>query len=233
MQGDRSDNEAQWKILRIFQRRRVRTAFRKYVSPQTIAKILRETGSEMAKFEVKHFQFVAVLPDDTKPQDIPTIIGKVMDVLIPHHANVSHSMPSLFVALLAVAGPFVCRCLIIRTMLRFHIPLIEPDVRIVRIRLSEKVSRCRPREIARPLGKADETEHIVQGGFRISFGPPSSPCVGLRCRDFPFSADSSRWRDDVLRFLAQTSSVVVRCQPWFYLRLEAYSFFWLSERAYG
>ncbi len=31
---------------------------------------------------------------------------------------------------------------------RFHIPLIEPDVRISRIRLSEKVSRCRPREIA-------------------------------------------------------------------------------------
>ena len=37
-------------------------------------------------------------------------------------------------------------------MLRFHIPLIEPDVRISRIRLSEKGSRCRPREITRPLG---------------------------------------------------------------------------------
>jgi hypothetical protein len=28
-----------------------------------------------------------------------------------------------------------------------------------------------------------------------------------------------------------TSRVVVRCQPWFYLRLVAYSFFWLSEGA--
>jgi hypothetical protein len=27
------------------------------------------------------------------------------------------------------SGPFVCRCLIIQTMIRFHIPLIEPDVR--------------------------------------------------------------------------------------------------------
>src|SRR5271163_2187306 len=62
---------------------------------------------------------------------------------------------------------------------------------------------------------------------------PSSPCVGLSFRDFPFSVDSSRWRDDAVRFLTQTSSVVVRCQPWFYLRLEAYSFFWLSEGAYG
>src|SRR6266852_567273 len=61
----------------------------------------------------------------------------------------------------------------------------------------------------------------------------SSPCVGVRIRDFPISADSSRWRDDVIRLLTRTSSVVVRCQPWFYLRLEAYSFFWLSEGAYS
>ena len=27
--------------------------------------------------------------------------------------------------------------------------------------------------------------------------------------------------------------MVAWCQPWFYLRLEAYSFFWLSEGAYG
>jgi hypothetical protein len=39
---------------------------------------------------------------------------------------------------------------------RFHIPLIAPDVRISRVRRSEKVSPCRPREIARPLAKADE-----------------------------------------------------------------------------
>ena len=45
---------------------------------------------------------------------------------------------------------------------RFHTPLIEPDVRIFRIRLSEKGSRCRPREITRPLSKADEAQHFVQ-----------------------------------------------------------------------
>ena len=39
---------------------------------------------------------------------------------------------------LSVAGPFVCRCLTSLALLRFHIPLIEPDVRICRIRLSEK-----------------------------------------------------------------------------------------------
>jgi hypothetical protein len=39
---------------------------------------------------------------------------------------------------LAVPGSFVCRCLIRFTLLRFHIPLIEPDRRVSRIRLSEK-----------------------------------------------------------------------------------------------
>ena len=37
------------------------------------------------------------------------------------------------------AGPFVPRCLTSRTMPRFHRPLIEPDVRISRIRLSDEV----------------------------------------------------------------------------------------------
>ena len=40
---------------------------------------------------------------------------------------------------LSVPGPFVCRCLISRTVFRFHIPLIEPDVRFSRFRLSEEV----------------------------------------------------------------------------------------------
>ena len=52
-------------------------------------------------------------------------------------------------------------------------------------------------------------------------------------RAFPSGEDSCSWRDDVIGLLRQTSSAVAWCQPWFYLRLEAYSFFWLSEGAYG
>jgi hypothetical protein len=54
---------------------------------------------------------------------------------------------------------------------RFHTPLIEPDVQICCIRLSEKVSRCRPREAIRPRGEADEAQHFVQGRL----GKPSVP----------------------------------------------------------
>jgi hypothetical protein len=42
---------------------------------------------------------------------------------------------------LSVTRPFVCGCLTSPTMLRFHIPLIEPDVRISRIRLSDGLHR--------------------------------------------------------------------------------------------
>ena len=41
---------------------------------------------------------------------------------------------------ISVSGPFVRRCLTSLAMLRFHTPLIELDVRISRIQLSDKVS---------------------------------------------------------------------------------------------
>ena len=72
----------------------------------------------------------------------------------------AYLFPALSYAGASIASPYF----------RFHIPLIEPDMRISRFRLSEKGSRCRPREIARPLGKADKTSHSVQGGFRKPFG---------------------------------------------------------------
>jgi len=59
-------------------------------------------------------------------------------------------------------------------MPRFHIPLVEPDMHISRIRLSLKTSRFRPRKTVRPLGQADEPKRRVQGRFRIFPGGP--PC---------------------------------------------------------
>ena len=47
-----------------------------------------------------------------------------------------------------LARPFVCECHNISTMLRFHLPLIKPDVRFSRIRLSDKDSCVRPRNVA-------------------------------------------------------------------------------------
>ena len=63
---------------------------------------------------------------------------------------------------LSDAGPFVCRCLTSRTMLRFHLPLIKPDVRISRIQLSDKDSCVRPRNVAVAQAEFDQAELLVQ-----------------------------------------------------------------------
>src|ERR1700681_861129 len=47
--------------------------------------------------------------------------------------------------------------LVVQPWLRFHIPLIEPDVQISRIRLSDKTSRLRPRLAGPARGQAYET----------------------------------------------------------------------------
>ena len=54
--------------------------------------------------------------------------------------------------------------------LRFHSPLIEPDGRISRIRLSDKNSRLRPRKVSRSITQANEAEFVMQ------------PRVGESCR---------------------------------------------------
>ena len=49
------------------------------------------------------------------------------------------------------------------TWLCFLFPLVEPDRRISRIRLSEKGSRSRPRKAACPSSKFDKAQHLMQG----------------------------------------------------------------------
>ena len=62
--------------------------------------------------------------------------------------------------------------------LRFHTPLIEPDMRISRIRLSDKTSRVHPRRATPKLGQAHEIEVPVQ--VREWIAPaPTSPVVVL------------------------------------------------------
>ena len=52
--------------------------------------------------------------------------------------------------------------LVVQTMAPFHIPLIEPDVRSYRIRLSDKTSRLRPRHVVPKPAQAYEPEVPVK-----------------------------------------------------------------------
>jgi hypothetical protein len=63
---------------------------------------------------------------------------------------------------MTVAGPFVCRCPTVLTVPRFHLPLIEPGVRICRTRLSDKDARLRTREAERSPPEPEQAQHRVQ-----------------------------------------------------------------------
>jgi hypothetical protein len=69
----------------------------------------------------------------------------------------------------------------VQPWLRFHIPLIEPDVRIARIRLSDKSSRLHPRHVVPKPAQAYEPEVPVK--VREWIGPaPASPDFVLDAR---------------------------------------------------
>jgi hypothetical protein len=60
---------------------------------------------------------------------------------------------------ITVAASFGWRCLLeSQPWLRFHIPLIEPDMQSYRIRLSDKSSRLRPRHVIPKPVQAYEPE---------------------------------------------------------------------------
>ena len=92
-------------ILEILQRRKIRSAFGNYVSPEVIEKLMSEKASGIASPEVKHFQYVVAMADDTNPDEAPAVIGKIVQVLIEHHATVTNIMSSVVVALLGVPFP--------------------------------------------------------------------------------------------------------------------------------
>ena len=63
----------------------------------------------------------------------------------------------------SVSAPFVWRCLNGLTVaLRFHTPLIEPDLRVWRIRLSDKRSCLRPRQVTRQTRQPNQSQGLVE-----------------------------------------------------------------------
>jgi hypothetical protein len=51
---------------------------------------------------------------------------------------------------------------------RFHLPLLEPDVRIYRLRLSDKVSHVRSRGLNGTALEPQQTQRLVQVLVRVA-----------------------------------------------------------------
>ena len=54
------------------------------------------------------------------------------------------------------------------TLFRFHLPLIKPDVRIARIRLSDKDSCVCPRDVEIRQTKLDQAKLFMQVFVRVA-----------------------------------------------------------------
>jgi hypothetical protein len=73
-------------ISEYFERRRVRKTFERSVSPGLLR--LLESGPPKTYFpkdpERKHFQFVIVLIDESKPEEVSALLGKVTEAFFRH-----------------------------------------------------------------------------------------------------------------------------------------------------
>jgi hypothetical protein len=79
-------------ILQMLQRRRERKMSQEHLSPDVIAILQRESGSEITPPEVQHFQFVVAIADDTIAAEVPAMIGKISQIFItPGHSTISNS----------------------------------------------------------------------------------------------------------------------------------------------
>src|SRR5271154_1617560 len=93
------------RVLQMLRRWRNRQMPQEHLSPEVIAMLQRETGSEIKPPELKHFQYVVVIADDTYPEDVPATISKIVDMIVQRRATVSDITSSLVVGLLGVPFP--------------------------------------------------------------------------------------------------------------------------------
>lgn len=78
------------------------SAFGAYVSPKVIRRLLEEPGTGPADPQVRHFQFVLTLADDTNPQALPETLRTIVNALMRHRSTITSIEVSLVVALLGV-----------------------------------------------------------------------------------------------------------------------------------
>src|ERR1700682_1735297 len=97
--------------------------------------------------------------------------------------------------------------LLVRPWLRFHTPLIEPDMQISRIRLSDKTSRLHPRHVVPKPAQAYEPEVPVEMRERI--GPAlASPDLVLDAQP-PAQPHSGVIVDRPIRYVNSANAEVV------------------------
>lgn len=79
-------------------RRKVKGDFEKVVSPEIVSAVASSlAGGWTPTNERKHFQFIVLQVDEAKPDDVPVLIGKVVDTFLDQGAIVADISSSLIV----------------------------------------------------------------------------------------------------------------------------------------
>jgi hypothetical protein len=88
-------------IRQMLERRKIRTVFGEYVSPEQMEKVMHELP-RIEPLETRHFQYVMVLADDANAREVPAMIQKIVETVLQHKATVSDITSGLVVAILGV-----------------------------------------------------------------------------------------------------------------------------------
>jgi hypothetical protein len=92
-------------LLQIWQRYKMKRVFGKYLSPETVRKLLESPKSQTYTIKPQHFQFVVVHIDEARPDEIPQVIGKVFAAFTRHRATLQGVTSSLVVGYFGIPFP--------------------------------------------------------------------------------------------------------------------------------
>ncbi len=183
---------------------------KKYHAPETPCRPLLEREDidpekkQALRKQMESLDPVLLLKQIRKAQDTvraPSQIG------VPSEFGYGRDVTRWFRTGLSGSGPFGCRCLIIHSVPRLHIPLIEPDMRISRIRLSDRTSCLRPRKALRKLRQADESHLLIEELVGIALQSPAALLVLLA--DPPAQPGRGVSVEESIRFRDRTKLEVV------------------------
>jgi len=91
--------------LGFWERRKARKAFEKFVSPDVMRLIEKSPSEFLREPELRHFQFVVIVPNDSRAEDIAANLSRVADACLRHRSMISNISASLVVACLGVPFP--------------------------------------------------------------------------------------------------------------------------------
>lgn len=92
-------------LLQIWHRYKMKRVFRKYLAPEVVAILEKTPKIQLGKIQAQHFQFVVVHIDETRPDEVPQVIGKVFAAFTRNRTTLEGVTSSLVVGYFGIPFP--------------------------------------------------------------------------------------------------------------------------------